>query len=177
MLRPTPRFTSAAGTAGLSAAEKDLTMSRTRNHPRAGNRAAGFSLVELIIVVAVLGILGAIVVPQFSNASNKSRTSALQVDLKSMRTQIGLYIAQHKGDPPSLADFEDQMTMASNAAGGTAAPHTPGFPFGPYMAEIPRNPFTNTNTIGNGAAESSAWYYDEGTGAFHANHSDDALAF
>ena len=152
-------------------------MSRMPRPRRAGNRAAGFSLVELIIVVAVLGILGAIVVPHFSNASSKSRESALQVDLKSMRTQIGLYIAQHKGDPPSLASFEDQMTMASNAAGGTAAPNTPGFPFGPYMAEIPKNPFTNTNTVTNGAVETSAWYYDQNNGDFHANDSEASRAF
>ena len=152
-------------------------MIRTRRHAPIRHSASGFTFVELIIVVAILGIISAIVIPQFSNASNKSRDTALQVDLKNVRDQIGLYTAQHAGNPPSLANFAQQLTLASNTAGDTAAPNTDGFPFGPYLSAVPTNPFTATNTVSAGDVGASAWYYNQSTGAFHANDSELTRAY
>src|SRR5262245_28776558 len=95
-----------------------------------------FTLVELLIVVVILGILAAIVVPQFSTASDDSKLSAMTGDLAVMRKQIELYRAQHLGNYPRLATFVAQMTGKSNsngAAGGT---------LGPYIRSVPINPFT-----------------------------------
>ena len=55
----------------------------------------GFTLVELLIVVIVLAILAAIVVPQFSAASNDAKLRALDTTLANMRAAIDLYYQQH----------------------------------------------------------------------------------
>jgi general secretion pathway protein G len=129
-----------------------------------------FTLVELLIVVVILGILAAVVVPQFTDASSDAKLSALQTNLQTIRSQIQLYKLQHNETWPALATFTAQMTLASKADGTTAAPGTAGFPYGPYLlGSIPNNPYTSTNTVGDGAADSSAWYYDEDTGTFRAN--------
>lgn len=134
-------------------------------------RCPGFTLVEILIVVVILGILSAIVIPQFSNASESSRESALQQNLFRIRAQLELYRSEHNGNVPTLDRFIEQMTLASDLEGNTAAPGTPGYPYGPYLPKIPTNPFTNTVPIGNGAPGSSAWYYDDVTGHIAPNDS------
>ena len=133
----------------------------------------GFTLVEILVVVIIIGILSAIVIPQFTNASEDARESALRQDLVRMRAQIELYRQHHNNQNPTLADFIDQMTTASDAQGNTAAVGTPGYNYGPYLPQIPRNPFTDTVPIGDGAVGSSAWYYDEATGHIAPNDSAD----
>ena len=128
----------------------------------------GFTLVELLIVVVILGILAAIVVPQFSDASTDARFSSLYTNLSTMRGQIELYRLQHNGSYPVLLNFANQMTSKTDADGTINAAGK----YGPYLQKVPNNPFTApagndvTKTV---AAATKAWYYDETTGEFRAN--------
>ena len=144
---------------------------------RHGLNARAFTLVEILIVVVILGILAAMVIPQFSNAAESSKETALKQDLFRFREQIELYRQYHNGNPPTLTDFIDQMTLASDQDGNTAALGTSGYPYGPYLPSIPRNPFTDTVPLGAGAVGTSAWYYDETTGHIAANDSADHRAW
>lgn len=131
----------------------------------------GFTLVEILIVVSILAILAAIVVPQFSSASDTSRESAVKVTLSRLRLQIELYKQHHNGNWPDLDRFADQMTLATDVAGNTAAPGTAGYPYGPYIHGVPLNPATQSSDVSDGAVGTSAWYYNPATGEFLANHS------
>lgn len=128
-----------------------------------------FTLVEILIVVIVLGILAAIVVPQFTDASTDAKLSALKTNLQVVRGQIQLYKIQHNDTWPTAAGFSDQMTKSTKQDGTVGLP-ADGFKLGPYLQMIPNNPYTNTPTVGSGAVGSSAWYYDASTGTFRANH-------
>lgn len=148
----------------------------------------GFTLVEILIVVIILGILAAIVIPQFTEASNDARTSSLTSDLQSLRAQIELYKMQHLDTLPSNA-IVNQLTLKTNLAGavGVTAAHK----FGPYLQKFPSNPFVDTapaDTIefaddGTTAAEDAAyagsadsadpgWYYNHETGYITPNDAD-----
>jgi len=132
------------------------------------NRAVkAFTLVEVLIVVIVLGILAAVVVPQFSSASEDANMSALTTNLQTIRAQIELYRLQHNGNYPSLANFVAQMTGTTDASGNTG-----GTDFGPYLRAIPPNPYNGANDVTADAVDpDKGWYYDENTGEFAANDS------
>lgn len=66
-------------------------------------RKTGFTLVEILIVVVILGILAAIVVPQFTSASNEAIKGALQSQLQTINTQIELFRVREQGDFPDFA--------------------------------------------------------------------------
>jgi len=111
---------------------------------------SGFTLVEILIVVVILGILAAIVIPQFSQASTDAKLSSLQSNLQTIRSQIALYKIQHNDTIPAVADFATKMTTATDMAGvawvqGTST----GTKCGPYLQiGVPNNPFTGANVIG-----------------------------
>jgi general secretion pathway protein G len=131
-----------------------------------------FTLVEILIVVIILGILAAVVIPQFSAASNDTRDSSVLTDLKTLRSQVQLYKAQHSDTYP--ATWPDQMTMYSDTNGNTNATYTSTYRFGPYMLAVPPNPYTGVSTVttvtGAATAYSAAgdlnqgWWYNSTTG-------------
>lgn len=133
----------------------------------------GFTLIEVMIIVMILGILAGIVIPQFTSAADTSKLGTLKTNLATIRAQIEMYKFEHNETyPTSAATLVDQLTLASKPDGSTAALGTAGFNLGPYLQQFPNNPFTDASTVGSGAVGSSDWYYDAATGQFRAN--DDA---
>ncbi len=122
-----------------------------------------FTLVELLIVVIILGILAAVVVPQFSDASSDAQLSSLTTNLQTIRGQIELYKIQHNSTYPKMAKFTAQMTEGTDVAGDG------GTDFGPYLQTIPNNPFNNLNDLAATLTGLTGWMYDEDSGEFRAN--------
>jgi prepilin-type N-terminal cleavage/methylation domain-containing protein len=93
----------------------------------------GFTLVEILIVVIILGVLAGIVIPLFANATTDARRAALSDQLHTVRVQIQLYTLQHGDTRPVLtgSNWDPLITQ-------TFYP-TPLIPCGPYLPSIPRN--------------------------------------
>jgi general secretion pathway protein G len=144
------------------------------------SRKAGFTLVEILIVVIILGILAAIVIPQFTEASSEARESSLATDLQEVRGQLQLYKAQHVDTWPD-ANIATQMTQYSDVTGACVATPDTAHTFGPYLQTIPTNPVSNVKTVRvvAGAAATFAapaadggWYLNSTTGEFRADLTD-----
>lgn len=119
----------------------------------------GFTLVEILIVVVILGILAAIVIPQFTSASESAKGSSLQSQLQTIRSQLELYQVQHNGNYPTVAQMWGNLTGKTDVAGAVSAAADA---FGPYLQQAPKNPFTNKAVVGtDGTAD---WSYNATTG-------------
>ena len=139
---------------------------------------------EILIVVVLLGVLAAVVIPSIGNTATAARETTLAMDVNLLRRFIQVYASQHLEVTPgypdgnrSLAPTEDafvgQATLSSNRQGQTAARGTAGFPWGPYISNIPPNPFNKRVTIrmlANGDAfppaadDQHGWIYKAATG-------------
>jgi len=66
-------------------------------------RHSGFTLIELMITVAILGILAAIAIPQFANSVEKAHQGATKGNLGTIRSAISIYYADNEGIYPTDA--------------------------------------------------------------------------
>ncbi|MHC4264437.1 MAG: type IV pilin protein [Planctomycetota bacterium] len=145
----------------------------------------GFTLVEILIVVVILGILAAIVIPQFTDASEQAKIASLRSDLQMFRSQIELYKAQHNDELPTDVGhlgLVDALTPVNGLGitdqyGATVAAGTDGA-VGPYMREIPSNPFVVAAVAdlfteaagGNCLADgTTGWWFNTLNGDIRAN--------
>jgi general secretion pathway protein G len=131
---------------------------------------AGFTLVELLIVVIILAVLAAIIVPQFSSATIDAKEAALDANLARMRSAIELFQAQHAGNYPgkiatsgatcpvggspgtgaadSAQAFMDHMLMYSDADGRTCSVGDTTFKYGPYLRKgLPHDSLTGKGSV------------------------------
>ena len=90
---------------------------------RARGAAAGFTLLELMIVVTIIGILATISQPMYRNAVTKAREAALLENLFVMRDAIDKYYADNEKYPESLEDLATKK----------------------YIRGVPRDPITGSN--------------------------------
>ncbi len=149
-----------------------------------------FTLVELILVVTILGILSALVLPTFQGHIVMARETAVQDNLKVIRTQIELYKMHHDGVPPGYINGSEaptallalQFTATTSVTGAVSPSTSPAGVYvnGPYIKKMPENSYNKLSTIAYVAqatafsaavdGTSSGWLYKKETGEFKINY-------
>ena len=155
----------------------------------------GFTLVELLIVVIILAILAAIIIPQFTGATDDANQAAYDTNVANVRAAIDLYRQQHSAYPGAVtssggtcvngtavtgavgeAAFLAQLRNYTNAAGQACTGTDPNeFKYGPYLKDdLPDNPLGTNNTVtvvttgvlGLTSGTTGGWRFDSVTGEF-----------
>src|ERR1700741_86525 len=98
-------------------------------HARERNGERGFTLIEMMIVVAIIAILVAILVPNFMRARAQAQTAACEANLKEIATALELYQPTHQQYP----DVSAATSVTS------AEPN-----IGPYLRQTPIDPVAPT---------------------------------
>ncbi len=134
-------------------------------------RNNAFTLVEILIVVVILGILAAIVVPQFTNASQEAIKGALASQLQTVSAQVELYRVQNAGNLPH-ADIDPVVAGGSNGGWGVLVEAD-------YLKSQPNNGYARSTMLANiwlpgpfVAPAATGWAYDNATGEVFAHGYD-----
>ena len=104
------------------------------------SKGSAFTLVEVLIVVAILGMLAAVIVPEYKNHTQRAKEASAKESLQILRTTIERYALDHHGVPPGyplddpwyMPDFSTfYRTLAKRQQ---------------YLSKIPANPFNGMTT-------------------------------
>ena len=160
---------------------------------------AGFTLVEMLIVIIVLGILAMIIIPQLSVSTEDAKASTLKTNLSALRSAVEVYYAQHQNKYPGETKSADgasntdnalaatsmvkQLTQYTDNTGKVSGTKSTTYKYGPYIkgGQMPANPFNdgtgvacdNTQSITTARALSAGtgvgWKFHFRVGVLYAN--------
>lgn len=117
---------------------------RSQN-PKRNGRRRGFTLVEMLLVITIIGILAALVVPKMMGRSEQARQAAARADLAAIKTALDAYEVDNGSYPKSIQDLIQQPRESKNW-------------HGPYLEKIPQDPWGNEYTYTMPARRNASGY-------------------
>jgi len=102
-----------------------------------GGAARGFTLIEIMVVVVIMGILAALVVPKLMGRTDDARIIAAKQDIATMMQALKLYKLDNQRYPTTEQGLQALVTKP------TAGPAANGWKTGGYIEKLPKDPWGN----------------------------------
>ncbi len=99
-------------------------------------RQHGFTLIEIMVVVVILAVLGALVVPQVLDKVDKARVTRAQSDIRAISTALDLYRLDNFKYPTSEQGLQALVKQPAD-------PSITNYPAGGYLKSLPIDPWNN----------------------------------
>lgn len=166
---------------------------------------SGFTLIEMLIVIIILGILAMVIIPQITVSTEDAKLSTLQANLTGIRNSVEAYYVQHGNvypgakntsggasgsDGEAATAFVAQLTQYTAFSGAVSNTKDGTYKYGPYVkgGQLPGNPYDDGandvtcdydegNITVRTADATSAWKFFPKTGVFIANDSSASAAY
>ncbi len=128
----------------------------------------GFTLIELMIVVAIIGVLAAVAIPKFADLIRKAQEAACKGQLGAMRSALSIYYGNEEGVWPQVSASTND-TVLSAAIAPTYIQAIPNAKPGLSNFDTARVSASTVGTVGPTNAPNGWWYNSggsNGTGEF-----------
>ena len=108
---------------------------------------SGFTLVEIVLVIVIIGILAAIVVPKFAGQTDSAKIAKTRANLQSIRSAVRLFQSDNDGTPPAaMADLVPN-----------------------YIPRVPEEGITPSTAVAAAVDGSGGWAFDPSDGSANVN--------
>lgn len=130
-------------------------------------RTRGFTLVEILIVVVILGILAAVVVPQYADATDDASRKTTFHEVQRLRKAVEVYLIRHAGELPDVTEGDQTW-------GGlvTAGDYLKSAPVNPWVGGVNAGVIVFGDTPDDAFQTDYGWIYNDSTGEVWAGGFD-----
>ena len=112
-------------------------MQNAANHPIRQRRARGFTLIEIMVVVVIMGILASLVVPKLIARTGESKVAAAKVDIATVMQALKLYRLDNQRYPTTEQGLQALIEKP------TTGPAANGWKAGGSLEKMPKDPWGN----------------------------------
>jgi len=130
-------------------------------------KAKGFTLIELMIVVAIIGILAAIAIPRFAQMLEKSREGSTQGNLGSIKSAASIYYGDTQGTWPTTLQSYSGYAFSKYLDNISTVKVTGAFVAGASSPAGSLVTMTNMSSVPTGSG--TGWMYDSNFGSVYVN--------